>query len=118
MTTKEMIEVMQAYVDGKSIEFRVHNEGTWFDVQNPMWDWNLKDYRIKPEPKYVPYDSVTEVERDKWVKRKPNGRLYRITELDPSDNTVNIYRGWRDLKSLFNDFTYEDGTPCGKKVET
>jgi len=53
-TTKEMIEVMQAFVDGKKIEFRI-GQGLWFDADSPNWDWISSDYRIKPEPKLRPW---------------------------------------------------------------
>lgn len=117
MTTKEMIAVMQAYEDGKAIEFKgkMESELNWQPCV-PLWNWIDNDYRIKPETQYVPYDSVSEVEKDKWVKRKDNGVLKRISALDANDNSVCMY-GWYNLKQLFELFTYEDGTPCGKKVE-
>lgn len=53
-TTKEMIEVMQAFVDGKPIEYAYYDE--WFSIEDPDWDWCEKDYRIAPE--YVPEDRM------------------------------------------------------------
>lgn len=117
MTTSEMIAVMQAYVDGKAIELSKDGE-TWEGLGSfePSWDWSNFDYRVKPEPKYVPYDSVSEVDEDKWVKSKYNGVLKRISALDANHNSVYIL-GWYDLKQLFELFTYKDGTPCGKLVK-
>lgn len=118
MTTKEMIEVMQAYEDGKVIQCKTKYTDDWRDmVCEPVWSWNTTEYRIKSEPKYVPYDSVAEVDKDKWFKDKSNGMLYRMTQIDPSDNTVSLIEGWESLKALFERYTYEDGTPCGKLVE-
>ena len=56
MTTKEMIEVMQHYVNGGEVEFRVRKGGAalmkeWLTALNPPWDWATYDYRIKPGPK-------------------------------------------------------------------
>lgn len=117
MTIKDMTEVMQAYEEGKKIQFTRKNEDDWSDiVGEPTWNWNHYRYRIKTEPKYVPYDSVSEVDRDKWVKDKTDGILSRIVGLDPIDNAVQFY-GWCSLKELFERYTYEDGSPCGKKVE-
>lgn len=117
MTTREKIVVMQAYEDGKEIEFRsAYTEEEWVRCFKAVWNWAEFDYRIKPEPEYVPYDSVTEVDKDKWVKGKASGRLYRIIEIDPSDNTVYLDGEWYNLRELFKG--YKDGTPCGKKVET
>lgn len=117
MTTKEMIEVMQGYEDGKKIERCHNNEHIWRQVEHPMWDWSDFSYRVKHEPKYVPYDNVTEVDKDKWIKNKGNGILSRIVGLEPSDDSVRLLHGWRSLKDLFEYYTYEDGTPCGKKAE-
>lgn len=118
MKTHEMIEVMQAYEDGKAIQYSNKGEDAWRDVvYEPEWVWQVCDYRIKPEPKYVLYDNVSEVEKDKWLKGKSTGRLYRILRLDPSDNSVSLFGGWVTLKELFEDYAYEDGNPCGKKVE-
>jgi hypothetical protein len=51
--TKKAIEVMQAFVDGKTIQIKT--AGRWFDtIMNPLWDWYETDYRIKPtEPKEI-----------------------------------------------------------------
>ena len=53
MTTKEKIEVMQAYVDGKQIQIRAagNNKRDWedFNFGEPCWDWYETEYRIKPE---------------------------------------------------------------------
>lgn len=117
MTTQEMIEVMQAYEDGKEIEFKWKGKDIWRGIEHPAWYWNGCDYRIKPEPKYGPYDSVTEIDRDKWVKGKASGVLYRIILLDPDDNSVQLSYGLVSLQEFFTDYTYEDGTPCGKLVE-
>lgn len=49
-TTEQMIEVMQAYLAGKKIEYRLKNGSTfWTDISNPIWAWDASDYRIKPE---------------------------------------------------------------------
>lgn len=56
MTTKEKIEVMQAYLDGKQIQTRRlrRDKGGWADWPNegePVWDFWSCEYRIKPEPR-------------------------------------------------------------------
>ena len=61
---KEKIEVMQAALDGKTIQFRdlwsqgALNEGPWSHgcpanggpFANMSWDWNEYDYRVEPQP--------------------------------------------------------------------
>lgn len=51
-TTKEMIEVMQASLDGKIIEYAASNGASFWTACNyPSWEWKDYDYRIKPEPR-------------------------------------------------------------------
>lgn len=118
MTTSEMATVMMAYEHGKKIEVKGkwEKETSW-RLCTPLWNWVDCDYRVKPEPQYVPYDSIKEVYKDKWFKHKASGMSYRIILLDPNDNTVQLGYGWVSLQKLFEDYTYEDGTPCGKLVE-
>lgn len=55
MTTKEKIEVMQAYTRGEEIERRSANceEDEWAFAGLPVWNWEKFKYRIKPkEPKF------------------------------------------------------------------
>jgi len=49
--TKYSIEVMQAYVDGKTIQGCIpkSHDVTWSDVEFPTWDWSTYKYRVKPE---------------------------------------------------------------------
>lgn len=52
--TRQLIEVMQAYLDGKEIECR-EETGNKYDVRPyepdalPSWNWFHADYRIKGE---------------------------------------------------------------------
>ena len=46
--TKKMVDVMQAYIDGKEIEERC-GLGNWYGCAFPTWDWMECDYRIKGE---------------------------------------------------------------------
>lgn len=52
MTTEQMIEVMQHYVDGGEVEIRDRLGGaSWTTAVFTFWNWIEYDYRIKPEPK-------------------------------------------------------------------
>lgn len=119
-TVDEMIAVMTAYKEGKQIEFRGKSTIVsleWKAVDDPIWDWDSLDYRVKPDPKYVPYDSVLEVDRDKWIARKSNGLVSRLRAFAESAGIVLIDNRWLKLNELFEHYTYEDGTPCGKLAE-
>lgn len=44
---KKLLPIMQAYAEGKTIQFRVCNK-KWIDIDDPSFDVGI-DYRIKPE---------------------------------------------------------------------
>lgn len=59
MTDQEIIAVIQAHIDGKSIRKCLHDSELWVDVSNPLWDFVNGDYRVKPEPPTLPtFDEV------------------------------------------------------------
>ena len=71
--TIEAIRVMQAYVDGKEVEYlRI---GIWNLITTPCWNWNSIEYRIKPTSTLRPW-TVDEVPLGAWrrVKRLPSER--------------------------------------------
>lgn len=54
MSTAEKIKVMQAYLEGKQLQVRYHGHPTWGDHADPepLWDWRIYDYRIKPSVRF------------------------------------------------------------------
>jgi len=64
--TKEYIKIMQAYLDGKKIEFRNRAGDTIWRPADKNHGWNFHDveYRIKPEP------------REFWLNVYPDGSLF------------------------------------------
>ena len=53
-TIDEMIEVMVAAKDGKTIQARRHGrcaDAMWVDAPVVGWNWGDFDYRVKPEPR-------------------------------------------------------------------
>lgn len=134
-TTKEMIEVMQAFVDGKTIQSRRYNFEEWEDIIYciPTWNWDVFEYRIKPEqkvPKYRQYKNVIEFIDDYkerfnhqtiWLRGGVgcnNGLRLLVIGFDSDKNDVAIGGlGWFGMEPLFKEFVYLDGTPCGKLVK-
>jgi len=52
--TRQIMEVMQAYLDGKKIEalaLSQRHSGLWQPVVTPPWNWACYDYRVKQEPR-------------------------------------------------------------------
>ena len=128
MTTKDMIEVMQAYERGEQIEIRMKTipENDEWDTmtQEPEWNWSDFDYRVKPKPKYVPFETAEEFitaqrKKGRFVIDKKSGTKYNI--FINASNIVYLTSMYSfgfigTLQKIFDEFTFTDGTPCGKKV--
>ena len=47
---KELLPMIQAFADGKEIEYRSLSLGKWIPTSTPSWE-DVVEYRIKPEPR-------------------------------------------------------------------
>lgn len=121
-TTKEMIEVMQAYERGEKIEIFV--KGHWVEHNNPYWDWYNFDYRVKPKKKYVPFETAEEFlaaqrEHGDGVRCKIDDELYRAYVNNISEAILVNHYGITcsimiNIVNMFDECEFADGTPCGK----
>ena len=120
---KEMLPVLQAFAEGKTIESRCikGDKSLWYDDEDPSFD-NDFEYRLKPEPKYRPFKDAEEcwVEMQKhqpfgWLKSKKDGYYSFITMLNYRFR-LNGYDGWR-FDDVINKFTFADGTTFGIKED-
>ena len=68
--TKEAIRVMQAFVDGKEVEFK-WGSMDWNSTDKPEWNWSAYDYRIKPTATLRPW-TADEVPLGAWMRSKHN----------------------------------------------
>ena len=79
-TLEEKIAVMQAYLNGKEIEFKRNSGITWITYGqdgDPEFSWHLNDYRIKEAPLTKPsinWDHVNPY--FKWLATDANGEAY------------------------------------------
>jgi hypothetical protein len=64
--TKEAIRIMQAFVDGKELEYE-RPDGIWMLINSPAWNWNTQEYRIKPTTKLRPW-TADEVPLGAWMR--------------------------------------------------
>lgn len=78
--TAERIKVMQAYVDGKKIQWAYDNTDIWYDTGYPQWKPDI-DYRIKSEPSYRPFRNAEECWQE-MLKHVPFGW---ITDYEPQN---------------------------------
>ncbi len=50
MTHDEMIAVIQAHKDGKTIQYKVGEDMDWLNIPHQKFNFGGYDYRVKPEP--------------------------------------------------------------------
>jgi len=75
--TLKAIEVMQAFAEGKKIQY--NNGYGWVVVKNPSWDWLSIDYRVKPVSK--PSINWDHVHPDyKWLATDADGTTFLYKE--------------------------------------
>lgn len=120
--TAERIKIMQAFVDGKLIEFK-DCMGCWCVAVNPSWNWDSGgEYRIKPEPKYRPFANAEECWQE-MQKHQPFGWIKASHGKFPiigfKNNMIAFGRNdnWQDYNYIFKSYTFADGTPFGIKEE-
>lgn len=118
---KELLPIIQAFVDGKTIEARTNSISKWIETTTPKFDL-LHEYRIKPEPKYRPFKNVEECWQE-MQKHQPFGwvrvinRYKNILELRDSKNGIELLEENWTYKDLCERVTFADGTPFGVKVK-
>ena len=127
---KNLLPIIQAFAEGKVIEI-FDDEIGWVKKENPKFNLNPDFYRIKPEPKYRPFKTQEECWHEMlkhqpfgWAKSKKSERHFSIGSVlwDNDFNDVFVTFAFdgmlgRSSKSVFEDFTFDDGTPFGIKEE-
>ena len=124
---KEFYPIMQAFAEGKSIEFSSITDVSkaWREVTDfPLGMIDSFKFRIKPEPKYRPFKDAEEcwVEMCKhhpfgWIKTK-QGTHRLIVLIDEERLMMGAQNTEWSYRTLFNEeFTFVDGLPFGVKVE-
>ena len=133
MTTEEAkrrAELYSALAEGKTIQVLFDCE--WSDINIDAFKhiYSQYKYRIKPEPKYRPFNDQEECWEEMhkhpdlgWVMAKNKKELVQIgrilmSKLDNVMITLSIDEG-RNFNSsyYFNHYTFTDGTPFGVKDE-
>lgn len=111
---KKHWDVIKAYKEGKEIQY-LNDNNVWKDVDNPGF-FTHYEYRIKPGLEYVPFDfSDAEYLIGKVVVPKDKKNITMI--LAVNNGLILTGYTWRDYKTLFDDYTFLDGSICGKIKE-
>lgn len=121
---KQLLPIIQAYAEGKTIQVKIQGDskGTeeWQDVINPDFDIIPSCYRIKPEPKYRPFENAEEC-WEEMQKHQPFGWVkayhgqFVITEIRDSKATIGRNDNFMDYDYILENYTFADGTPFGVK---
>lgn len=112
---KLLAPIIQAWADGKAVEYRHNHSSNWIVCDNCMnWEAGPEFYRIKPEPSYRAWrlsDNVVGY----VVRHKISDSQHLITDAyiaGPIINNVQI--SWQ---FLFEDYTRQDGVSlCGVPI--
>ena len=90
-TIKEMIEVMEWFERGGSVEYTYKGCDEWKRTSHPTWNWYDFDYRIKQlkqkvtiEKWLIEYDNIKVVveasDIDSWLKSFPTAQKLKLIE--------------------------------------
>ena len=123
---KRMQGIINAYAKGYTIQLKDGDD--WCDIKEPSFTEKVDCYRIKPEPKYRPFDCAEECWNEMqnhepfgWLKDRKYGERNRsfVTHVDYANDVVNLdtIEEGLDFEYVFEWFTFEDGTPFGMKKE-
>ena len=122
MEAKHFSEVLKAYAEGKIIQFK-NNDGNWVDGTVYNFSEDPSKYRIKPEPKFRPYENAEE-----FLNAQKKHGLYLIKKdgyntlfpIKINDFGVSVYYHDQDscltmfcYNDLLNYWSHQDGTLCG-----
>lgn len=138
---KEYLPIMQAFAEGKTIQY-LDDRGFWNDIKTCVsFDYNISCYRIKPEIKYRPFKTQEECWQEMlkhqpfgWIYNKNDSCYYCIISVDEdkielspemqphSETTIKEYymeNSYIDFVTALEDYeyTFADGTPFGIKNE-
>ena len=118
---KQLLPVIQAYAEGKEVQYYYAQGEKWCGIEEPSFNADT-EWRIKPEPTYRAFESQEECWQEMqkhqplgWLKYKRDGRFFFI-------DAITEYGGCRrdaafSHEESFEFATFADGTPFGIKVE-
>ena len=124
MLTREVIKdfqsIVQAWIEGKTIQYNF-DEG-WRDANIEHLLGDISKYRIKPEPKYRPFNNQEECWEEMhkhsdfgFIREKGTKVIYSIAMID------NFYLSTQDKSEHLCDtmdvYEFLDGMPFGIKEE-
>ena len=123
---KQLLPIIQAFAEGKAIESRCikGDKSLWYDDEDPSFDNDL-EYRLKPEPKYLPFKNAEECWQEMlnhhpfgWLKGdKCFYKIVSVSNIDVSMANVSGDIVTLDFSDVMEYNTFSDGVPFGVKIE-
>ena len=127
---KELLPIIQAFAEGKQIQDKIEGVTDWVDTDEINFEYEGQKikHRIKPEPKYRPFESQEECWQEMhkhsnfgWIKGNTTGEYKQIVRIYnyKSELIFNIgYNGSADYSPeiMFSSYTFADGSPFGIKL--
>lgn len=115
MTTKDVIEakeiiaVLEAYINGEEIEFLGVNAYTWVDMTIPEWNFKNYKYRIKPkfkeeeiEYKFKKGDTIVHKELCDGTPLGKDNSFLVVEDINLSEEKYEIYNKRLDTFEFFD----------------
>ena len=120
---KKFMPLMQAMLEGKTIQYNYNGIGYWNDVEEICIGNKVSNYRIKPEPKYRPFKNAEECWQEMqkhqpfgWVRGNSSGYYKHINNLYINKISFQEIDNFTwSLSDLLKSYTFADGTPFGIK---
>lgn len=118
MTIDEIIEVLKAYKEGKTIQSNTNTPDVWVDNNKPIWDFERIKYRVKTETQFRPYKNKEEYLEAEKIHGMCINHLCNKTLAIPREvcdwgviwtTYPNLRSNWEELSRC----TWQDGTKCG-----
>lgn len=121
---EELSPIIKAFSEGRPIQYRIkdNKSAKWNDVDKNYHKFSPHSfmYRIKPEPKYRPFEDTEECWQEMqkhqpfgWVRAKEDKSLSLITlMISERDIFINCIGG-STMYDLMEKFTFADGAVFG-----
>ena len=111
---KDLLPIIQGYVDGKKIEKRPKGryDVEWQETALPAFNIHECDYRIKPEFKYRPFANAEEC----WQEMQMHQPFGWVKTDEGYEQIWHVNKG-DDFNATLKTCTFADGTPFGIKEE-
>lgn len=112
---KELLPIIQAFAEGKTIQGRRHEGYDWADLVGDLPNDSQWQYRIKPELRRMYTDEELKALVGKPFYRPMDGATSVLADFTPKDATATICIGyhWYSREQFHDQWRHLDGTHLG-----